>query len=49
MISPALEQETAKKTEAITLTLNSSHAPMLSQPEKVAAFIAEAARKSATK
>lgn len=49
MISPALEQEMAKKIKATTLTFKSSHVPMLSQPEKVAAFIAEAARKSATK
>ncbi|RZK16350.1 MAG: alpha/beta hydrolase [Hymenobacter sp.] len=49
MISPALEQAMAKKIKATTLTLASSHVPMLSQPQKVADFIAEAAKKALVK
>ncbi|RZK21961.1 MAG: alpha/beta hydrolase [Hymenobacter sp.] len=49
MISPALEQAMAKKIKATTLTLQSSHVPMLSQPQKVADFIAEAAKKAVVK
>lgn len=44
MINPDLERSLAKKIGATTLELNTSHVPMLSQPERVAAFIAEAAR-----
>ena len=46
MISPVLEQAMAKKIKATTLTLQSSHVPMLAQPQKVADFIAEAAKKA---
>ncbi|MGI4759928.1 MAG: alpha/beta fold hydrolase [Janthinobacterium lividum] len=49
MISPVLEQAMAKKIKATTLTLAASHVPMLSQPQKVADFIAEAARKAPVK
>jgi pimeloyl-ACP methyl ester carboxylesterase len=42
-ISPEQEISTAKRMGAKTLTLPSSHLPMLSQPEKVAAFVIEAA------
>jgi pimeloyl-ACP methyl ester carboxylesterase len=49
MISPVLEQAMAKKIKATTLTLASSHVPMLSQPQKVADFIAEAAKKAPAK
>jgi pimeloyl-ACP methyl ester carboxylesterase len=49
MISPALEQAMAKKIKATTLTLAASHVPMLSQPQKVADFIAEAAKKAPVK
>lgn len=49
MISPALEQAMAKKIKATTLTLQASHVPMLSQPQKVADFIAEAAKKAPAK
>ena len=49
MISPALEQAMAKKIKATTLTLPASHVPMLSQPQKVADFIAEAAKKAPAK
>lgn len=49
MISPALEQAMAKKIKATTLTLQASHVPMLSQPQKVADFIAEAAKKAPVK
>src|SRR5271169_2941565 len=42
-ISPEQEISTAKRMGAKTLTLASSHLPMLSQPEKVADFVAEAA------
>ncbi|WP_317046982.1 hypothetical protein [Spirosoma aerolatum] len=43
MINPDLQQTLAKKINATTLTLKTSHVPMVSQPEKVAAFIIEAA------
>ncbi|HEY7354314.1 MAG TPA: alpha/beta hydrolase [Terriglobales bacterium] len=43
-ISPEQEAATAKRMGAKTLTLSSSHLAMLSQPEKVAQFIVEAAR-----
>ncbi len=43
MINPDLQQIFAKKIKATTLTLRSSHVPMASQPDKVAAFILEAA------
>jgi pimeloyl-ACP methyl ester carboxylesterase len=42
-ISPEQEKATAKRMNAKTLTLPTSHVPMLSQPEKVAQFIIEAA------
>jgi pimeloyl-ACP methyl ester carboxylesterase len=42
-ISPEQEISTAKRMGAKTLTLSSSHLPMLSQPEKVAEFVIEAA------
>ncbi|GAB4036112.1 alpha/beta fold hydrolase [Spirosoma gilvum] len=43
MINPDLQQTLAKKIKATTLTIKASHVPMVSQPEKVAAFILEAA------
>jgi pimeloyl-ACP methyl ester carboxylesterase len=43
MISPEQEISTAKRMGAKTLTVPSSHVAMLSQPEKVAAFVIEAA------
>ena len=48
-ISPEQETDTAKRMGATTLTLPTSHVPMLSQPEKVAAFIIEAATALASK
>jgi pimeloyl-ACP methyl ester carboxylesterase len=42
-IAPEQEISTAKRMGAKTLTLSSSHLPMLSQPEMVAEFVAEAA------
>jgi pimeloyl-ACP methyl ester carboxylesterase len=45
MINPDLERTLAKRMNATTLVLKSSHVPMLSQPAKVAAFISEAAEK----
>jgi pimeloyl-ACP methyl ester carboxylesterase len=42
-IAPEQEISTAKRMGAKTLTLASSHVPMLSQPEKVANFMMEAA------
>jgi pimeloyl-ACP methyl ester carboxylesterase len=41
-IPPALESDSAKRMKATTLTLASSHVPMLSQPDKVADFILNA-------
>ena len=49
MINPDLERSFAKKMKATTLELKASHVPMLSQPEKVAAFIIEAAGKVSSK
>ena len=42
-ISPEQEISTAKRMNAQTLTLPSSHVPMLSHPDEVAAFVIEAA------
>ena len=42
-IAPEQEISTAKRMGAKTLTLPTSHVPMLSQPEKVADFVIEAA------
>lgn len=44
MINPDLERYKAKLIKATTLELNSSHVPMVSQPDKVAAFIMDAVR-----
>ena len=44
LISPALERAEAKMIGARTLELNSSHVPMISRPEEVAAFIVKAAQ-----
>lgn len=43
MINPDLQRSFARKIKAKTLSLPTSHVPMLSQPAKVAAFISEAA------
>ena len=43
MINPDLERFKAKLINAVTLELPSSHIPMVSQPDKVAAFIIKAA------
>lgn len=42
-IAPEQEAFTAKRMNAKTLTMSSSHVPMLSHPDKVAALIIEAA------
>ena len=42
-ISPVQERSTAERMKAKILSLPSSHLPMLSQPEKVANFVIEAA------
>jgi pimeloyl-ACP methyl ester carboxylesterase len=42
-ISPEQEISTAKRMGSKTLTLSSSHLPMLSHPEEVAEFVIEAA------
>jgi pimeloyl-ACP methyl ester carboxylesterase len=44
MINPDLQRSFASRMKAKTLTLQASHVPMLSQPDKVAAFIAQAAQ-----
>lgn len=46
MINPDLERVMAKKMNATTTTMQSSHVAMLAQPEKVAAVIMEAASKT---
>lgn len=43
MISPQQEKDTAQRMGAKTLTVSTSHLAMLSQPEKVANFVIEAA------
>ena len=43
VISPDLERFKAKLINATTIELESSHVPMISQPDKVAAFIIKAA------
>jgi pimeloyl-ACP methyl ester carboxylesterase len=43
MIQPDLERKFAKAMNAKTITIASSHVPMLSHPDEVAKFIAEAA------
>lgn len=45
-IAPEQERSTAKRMNAKTLTLASSHVAMLSRPKEVASFIAEAAASS---
>ncbi len=42
MIAPEQERVTAKRMNARTLTLETSHVPMLSRPKEVADFIADA-------
>ncbi|MBO9198687.1 MULTISPECIES: alpha/beta hydrolase [Niastella] len=42
-VPPALQQQEAKMTKATVIELKSSHVPMLSQPDKVSAFIIKAA------
>ncbi|MVN76020.1 alpha/beta fold hydrolase [Hymenobacter sp. HMF4947] len=49
MINPDLERTLAKKMNATTTTLSTSHVAMLAQPEKVAAVIMDAATKTALK
>jgi pimeloyl-ACP methyl ester carboxylesterase len=44
MIDPGLERAMAKKINATVLELDAGHVPMLSQPQKVADFIAAAAK-----
>lgn len=44
MINPDLERAEAKRMKATILELGSSHVPMVSQPDKVAAFIIQAAQ-----
>jgi pimeloyl-ACP methyl ester carboxylesterase len=45
VINPDLERFKAKLIKATTIELNSSHVPMISQPDKVTDFIIEAAQK----
>jgi pimeloyl-ACP methyl ester carboxylesterase len=47
-ISPEQEASTAKRMNAKTLTLPTSHVAMLAQPQKVADFIIEAAASAAS-
>ena len=47
MITPELQRQLAKQMSATTLTLKSSHVPMLSHPTEVVDFIVAAAKKSA--
>jgi len=45
MIAPALQQAFARKLNATTVTLKTSHVPMVSQPAKVAEVIIAAAQR----
>jgi pimeloyl-ACP methyl ester carboxylesterase len=45
MIAPALQQAFARKINATTITLKSSHVPMVSQPRQVAEVIIAAAQR----
>jgi pimeloyl-ACP methyl ester carboxylesterase len=47
-ISPDQERSTAERMKSTTITLPTSHVPMISQPEKVAEFIAGAAASLST-
>ncbi|MFC5407698.1 alpha/beta fold hydrolase [Larkinella bovis] len=49
MIVPDLQRKMAKTIKATTLELNTSHVPMVSQPEKVAGFIIDASQTVSTK
>jgi pimeloyl-ACP methyl ester carboxylesterase len=49
MIAPDLERRFASTIKARTLTLQSSHVPMLSNPEEVARLIIEAAAAAAAR
>jgi pimeloyl-ACP methyl ester carboxylesterase len=49
MIPPDLERKFAKAMNAKTLSLPSSHVPMLSHPAEVASFVADAAKTVASK
>ena len=49
MLNSDLERTLAKRLNATTLALKSSHVPMLSQPASVAAFISHAAEKVVVK
>jgi pimeloyl-ACP methyl ester carboxylesterase len=42
-IPPAVERDSALRMKAVTLNLNASHVSMLSQPDRVAEFIVQAA------
>ena len=48
VINPDLERFKAKLMKATTIELNSSHVPMISQPDKVTEFIIAAAQKLST-
>ena len=45
VINPDLERFKSKLIKATTIELNSGHVPMISQPDKVTAFIISAAEK----
>jgi pimeloyl-ACP methyl ester carboxylesterase len=48
MINPELQRAQAKTMKATTLELKTSHVPMVSQPDKVAAFIIKATQQLPT-
>ena len=49
MVSPKLEQDTADRIKAKSITIPSSHIVMLSHPRELASFIEEAAKKVTVK
>jgi len=46
VISPSLEEMGARRMNATTIAIPTSHVPMLAEPHRVAAFIEEAAERS---
>ena len=49
MVPPQSERDAAKRIKATTITLNSGHVPMLSNPRAVAAVIIDAATKAGSR
>ena len=48
-LSPAMEEDGAKRSGGVSVKLPTCHVPMLQEPEKVADVITEAAKRAAAK